>query len=237
MTKNNTDIQEQVASLKSFIAIKEKWKNFYQNLGLASLIGTLDSWNVFIDITKPREDFEIILLPPVEVQRQYLADLKYACEGPINGYNPGEIWLSPDTVGPSFPNNISFKDRPETPYVLCLENRQEPPKETIEMSYSNVKSGGELKKILKKQKRTGFTLFEYFVFRQNFISQHIVKKSNNPFPDTMYSTWLLDSSLPDGKILVAGAHTDGTLKIWAWPKTYKEHNCQGARWTVVVPLV
>ena len=258
--KNNAERQDLVASLK----LKTRWKNFYQNLGLDGLVGTLDSGDVFVDVTKLRKDFEIILLssfvdvtklrkdfeiillspvetillPPVEVQKQYLADLKYACERPINGYDPREIWLSPDTVGPNFPENISFKDRPENiPYILCLKNSQEPPCETREIPNDKVKSASELKKILKEEKKTGLTLFEYLVFRQNFISQRIAKRSNNPFPDTMYITWLLDSSLPDGRILVAGAHTDGILKVWAWPGNYKEHNCQGARWGFVVPLI
>jgi len=46
----------------------------------------------------------------------------------------------------------------------------------------------------------------------------------------------LNSSLPDGRILVAGADINGMLKIWAWPETYEEHNCQGARWGLIVPL-
>jgi len=237
MTKNNTDIQESAAGLKSFMLLKKKWKDFYRNLGLDSLVETLDFGDVPIDVTELRKDSEAILLFPVGVQKRCLAYLKDACERSINGCDPGEIWLSPDTVGPNFPNNISFEDRPEIPYVLCLENSQEPPKETTETPHDNVKSGGELRKILKEKKRTGLTLFEYFVFRRNLISQCIVKKNKNHFPDTMHSTWLLNSSLPDERILVAGAHTDGMLKIWAWPKSYKEHNCQGARWGVVVPLV
>jgi len=237
MMKNNIDRQDLVAGLKSFTSLKKKWKNFYQNLGLDGLVEALDSWDVFVDITKSKKDFETILSPPIEVQKQYLADLKSACERPINGYDPGEIWLS-STVGPNFPKNISFRDRPKnTPYILCLKNSQEPPKETREIAHSKVKSGSELKRIFKKEKRTGLTLFEYFVFRQNFILQRIAKRSNSPFPDTRYSTWLLNSSLPDGKILVAGADINGMLKIWAWPETYEEHNCQGARWGLIVPLV
>ena len=239
MTKNNTDIQESAAGLKSFMLLKKKWKNFYRNLGLDSLVGTLDFGDVSVDVTKLRKDSEAILLFPVEVQKRCLTYLKDACERPINGYDPGEIWPSPDTVGPNFPNNISLEDRPENiPYILCLKNSQEPPKETREMPYDKVKSGDELRKILKKKKRTGLTLFEYLVFRRNFISQCIIKNDKRHFPDMIHSTWLLNSSLPDGRILAAGTDINGTLKIWAWPKkTYKEHNCQGARWGIVIPLV
>ena len=58
-------------------------------------------------------------------------------------------------------------------------------------------------------------------------------------PDVLYSTWLLDSCLQDDSlVLVAGSDIakKSKIKIWAWPETYNEHNCQGAWPSIVVPL-
>jgi len=131
------------SSLGSFLELKKRWMSFYEKLGLSDLNESLNSEDLFIDINKIKEaedlkDLSILFMPPVEVQKKYLENLKNACEA--FGI---EILLSPWTVNKFFPK-IKFLNRPnDRPYLFLTENEKEAAEETLNESPINLRESFE----------------------------------------------------------------------------------------------
>jgi len=220
-----------VDGLLAFMELKESWMSFYEKLGLIGLAETLNSEDAFVDIVGLKEDenlkdLNILFMPPVEVQKQYLENLKNACET-----SDRKIWLSPWTVEKYF-SNITFLNRPKgKPHLFLTENEKEAPEETLNGSPV------VLRQSFKDQGRVGMNLFEYFIFHRSYIQEHSSEKKIS-CPDVHYAVWLLDSELPDGKPLITETESAKgyKMKVWALPVGYSEYNAQKARSGIVIPL-
>jgi len=239
---NDNDIGAKVLDgLLAFMELKKSWMSFYEKLGLVGLTETLNSGDTFVDIVGLKEDenlkdLSILFMPPVEVQKQYLKDLKNACE--ISGR---KIWLSPWSVEKYF-SKIKFLNRPKNrPYLFLTEDT----KEVLGEKTLN-RSVIDLQEEFKEQKRVGMNLFEYLVFCEDYIQRHSSREKIS-CPDVCHSVWLSDSELPGlsgaklpflktGKSLMAESIRGKQLKVLALSLDYSECNAQKARSGIVIPF-
>ncbi len=227
-------------------AIRE-WKQFYSNVNMEEINDffpeEISFSSALISMTETalkKGFYRVFIFPPVSVQEKSIHKLRIELGKPMKGLRRQKqfrkAWLSPNTIGLHLRNRKrgfqTTLNRPAGPYLLFLSDDLEVSKETIEL-----RSAAKIRKWFKEKGETGLTLFEYLVFQRSFTENHI--KDECLHPDVSYVTWLLDSCLEDDSlVLVAGSNKGKKfkIKVWAWPETYNEHNCQGARSSIVVPL-
>ena len=235
------DTKKDLKAFREFMRFRDGWIDFYKKLNLMKHLFLNKSfrWETFVDISKINKSFMVVFLPSIENQKKCIVALKTVCESSI----PNGIWISPHTVrcdliegsnNPqdivNFLNSLEFKDRPNNPYLLILEDYRDLPQKTRVTATDDVDSGADLIKILVKDGEVGLNLFEYLVFRYSYILNH-----GNYLKDSGAS-WLFGSILPNGNSLVVAEETN-QLKVWSWPLKYKERNFQGVRCGRVVSLV
>lgn len=171
--------------------LRQYWGSFFGGMGMGKLIDFFPPPEA--DLLSP--GFEAVLfLPPPDVQEEYLASLAMAY---------GRLELS-GLVRPCFPDKLVWLARPPQRYLYATSARTE-----VRLSSLN-HDVGRTRNLLNKITEVGMNLFEYMLFSKAFISAYGFP------PDNQYSTWLLDSLLPDGRILCA-SHDGFKLRIWAWP--------------------
>ena len=197
--------------------IRENWVKFYEEHHLLELAEALPD-----KISLTREQIEIIkekakqgfnllmLLPPAEIQQEYLKRIKReTSDKPLSGLPEQEqytkTYLS-DTVKSDFPKNLKTLNRPEAkPYLLFLKKSQEVPEETLDKSPKRARA------ILKDKGEAGLTLSEYFLFQRDFTEK------NQVHPETQYYTFLLDSEVVSSYVLYAGWNSVGRrVKVFSF---------------------
>jgi len=229
------------------------WTGFYSKIGLEGLIEeptevSDESLRAMAEARMRYPSCIEILLPPVSQQRIWMGGLKRAAESHLRPYSqeeirrmqelsglakldvPNGVWLSPDSVRPNSLYNVSLRGRPNSCYMAFVHSDPHVPEETINQSIE------EMRELFEKTGQTGQTLFEYLVLWLCFMSFSKLK-GKSPYLDSVHPNCLLDSRLLDGRIVVVkGDKEGGYLKIFAWPESFDDHDMQGARPVVVVPL-
>jgi len=222
-------------------AITKYWIDFYSSVNMNNLARSIDG-KMKLKFSKKRSSLinraleqglsRVMLFPPIREQKKWLGHLKIVVElllKPDRGQEISGVWFSPGTVEKYFPEGISFLNRPNGPYLSFINDDPGVPKETYNRKLEDIAIS------FNEVGQTGQTLFEYFVFWIYYFNE--LKKVEMPYLDTVHINCLLDSDLPDKKILVVKGDKNGKcLRIFAWPKTYNEYNAQGARPTVIIPL-
>jgi len=222
------NVKEWVEKNFNMDKMREYWREFYWNHGLSKF---RDSLPEKINLTKKqmmlisekaKEGFDkLILLPDVEVQKEYLfKSLVETTEGwvrtndfPENQQYKGVLWgtdwggsTNDQKIKEFFPNKLETIDRPSGPYLIFLKDRNEPEKKPTEphlkttgllsvreYDYYPV-SNEQLRKKLKEKNETGLTLSEYLIFQRDFTEQ--CKNGEKPHPDTENTVTLLNSQTP-----------------------------------------
>lgn len=184
-----------------------QWKSFYtEKLGLKVQAG--ENMSPIGEIEEG--DFKeptYILIPSLAEEEKFFRRSDFHAV-----FSPWTMKFS-SVVGSCFPNEIISDGRPDEEYLLLVEGTKEVPEETLN------RSAKDLKAYLQSRELVGLTLFEYLIF-------HFYRRDS----DANHLNWILDSKLPDGRILCARKnHKYGEISIFAYPARYKEHNSQGAR--------
>lgn len=195
--------------------IKQESIDIFDDFNLNELSEAIEAVNISLTkeqqdriIAKTREGFnKFYLLPPVEIQQDYLAKIKEEIEKPIEGLREElkeerehDSGKNPDgsikeisvcllhNVKPNFPDKIAAINRPKNrPYLLFIKDAPEVDEETL------YKHPAKLRESFKEKNETGMTLSEYLIFQRDYTQRH--KKEKHPHPDTEYWTWLTDSEL------------------------------------------
>lgn len=211
--------------------IKEEWCDFYRIHNLQELADPLK--NVEMELTpeqinlvkeKVKEGFyKMILLPPVEIQKQYLPQILDETTKQIPGlkkkFQYGEDGYRIYSFDKELRDEKIIRDkfeitnRPDNkPYLMLIKDASETSRKT------RGKSAVELRKELKQKKEAGFTLQEYLIYqrdhvlRNRFNQNKVIEKTertisssrtfdktfnyqDNPdiHPDTNKETFLLNS--------------------------------------------
>jgi len=216
-TKEGKEIEFNLEQIKIY------WIEFYEEHNLPEMAEILK--NTEINLTdeqieqikqKAEQGFDrLILMPPIELQKQLLQRIKEETEKPLKGLKDKEQYADKGTyLWDSVKNNIDHiqtnnrsKDKP---YLILIKDDPEPDKETLN------KSPQQLREIFKQKQQTGLTLEEYLIFQRDYTQRH--EKEDNPHPDTKKVTWLLDSELDKdsggpGHVLDAGWLSGGRLVL------------------------
>ncbi len=178
--------------------IKQKSIEFYKKHNLEELANEIE--NIDPSLTeeqidqlreKAKEGFDSLwFFPAPEILHENLQKIIKETTKPLPGlkddqqYSDKAIFFS-ETVKPDI-DKIQTNNRPSgKPYFQFTKSEKEVPLDTMN------KTARFLRDKLTKEKKTGFTLPEYFIFQRQYTETH--KAEDAPHPDTSYWTWLLDS--------------------------------------------
>lgn len=220
--------------------IKEESMEMFQGFNLNELAQGIESAEINLTpeqtdiiISKAKEGFNrFYLMPPIEIQRQYLTKIKEETEKEIPGLQEKEqyraepdssgqkgIYLS-DSVKKAFPDNIKTLNRPENKaYLLFIKDNKEVDEETKN------KTADEMREILKQKNETGLTLAEYLIFQRDYTQR------NQEHPEHQGATWLLDSEMAPFNVLKSYWHPDyRQIDVHSYPSGSQgsNHGCRSS---------